>query len=84
MRPVFPRALEANARAAVGMCGRTMAASCSSILPRAVESLPEVPVVSGDLMASVGVLPRDADPTLTIGWDERAVDYDHVIDVLMN
>ena len=51
---------------------------------RAHEPLPDVPVVSGDLRASVGVLPTDADPTLTIGWDGRAVDYDHIIHVLMN
>ena len=49
-----------------------------------LSKVPEVRVVSGDLVASVGVLPTDADPTLTIGWDGRAVDYDHVIHVLMN
>jgi hypothetical protein len=51
---------------------------------RVREPLPEFPVISGDLMTSVGVLPTDTDPALTIGWDGRAVDYDHVIHVLMN
>ncbi|MFT5355371.1 MAG: hypothetical protein ACI9KE_002590 [Polyangiales bacterium] len=51
---------------------------------RVRDGLPPLAVAKGDLVASVGVLPTDADPTLTIGWDGRAVDYDHVIHALMN
>ncbi len=49
---------------------------------RVREALPARALARGDLAASVGSLPTDVDPTLTIGWDGRAVDYDHILQVL--
>ncbi|MFT5359149.1 MAG: hypothetical protein ACI9KE_006392 [Polyangiales bacterium] len=51
---------------------------------RVREASPPLALANDDLVTSVGVLPTDGDPTLTIGWDGRPVDYDHVIHALMN